>query len=262
MILEFSKYQGAGNDFVLINGKAIPELNSSTIKQLCDRHLGIGADGLIVIKNSPTADYEMVYYNADGNIGSMCGNGARCAAKFALAQHIIQANIVSFKAYDGQHTAKIFPDGVVKVSMTEVGKWERRGDDLILNTGSPHYVKYVSNLFEMDVKEEGKKIRYSSEFKAEGINVNFIQEKNGVIHMRTYERGVEDETLACGTGTVAVAICSLLKNSNPPDGKHEIAIKALGGDLKVLAEFGNNIFKNIYLIGPAEKVFDGDWEIT
>lgn len=261
MILKFTKYQGAGNDFVIINGKDISELNSSTIKRMCDRHFGIGADGLIVIKNSPTADYEMVYYNADGNIGSMCGNGARCAAKFALAQGIIQTNIANFKAYDGQHTAKIFSDGVVKVSMTDVRKWERRGDDFILNTGSPHYVKQVSNLAEMDVREEGKKIRYSTEFIAEGINVNFIEEKEGIIHMRTYERGVEDETLACGTGTVAVAISSLLKNGNRAEGKYEVAVKALGGDLKVLAEFGNTVFKNIYLIGPAEKVFDGEWDL-
>ncbi len=261
MILKFSKYQGAGNDFVMLNGNNISELKSSDIKKLCDRYFGIGADGLIIIKKSVAADYEMVYYNADGNIGSMCGNGARCAAKFSLAQGIIQSNIINFKAYDGNHTAKIFPDGVVKISMSEVKKWERRGDDFILDTGSPHYVKYVSGLSEVSVKEEGKKIRYSKEFVEYGINVNFAEEINGALSMRTYERGVEDETLACGTGTVAVALCNLLKNKSLIVGKYEVAINALGGDLKVIVEYGNDIFKNIYLIGPAEKVFDGEFEL-
>lgn len=261
MKINFVKYHGAGNDFVLINGKDIPELNSSTIKKICDRHFGIGADGLIVIKDNTTAEYEMLYYNADGNLGSMCGNGARCAAVFALQQKVIENNIANFKASDGSHTAKIFPDGTVKVSMNDVSNWKIASNDFIIDTGSPHYIKYVSGLDEMNVKDEGKKIRYSAEFKTYGINVNFVERKSGQLCMRTYERGVEAETLACGTGTVAVALSSRIKDGIPEVGKFEIPIKAVGGDLKVFGEFADGLFKNIYLIGPTQKVFEGNFDI-
>ncbi len=262
MKINFVKYQGAGNDFILFNGKTISELKGSTIKNICDQHFGIGADGLIVLKECPTADYEMAYYNADGNLGSMCGNGARCAAVFAFDQQIVDSNIMNFKASDGMHTAIVFPDGLVKVSMTDVRSWTFSGDDFIIDTGSPHYIKQVVGLDELDVKTEGKKIRNNNEFKEHGINVNFVEEKNNQLFMRTYERGVEDETLACGTGTVAVAICSRIKNCNPIHGKFEVPVNALGGNLKVIGEFAEGIFRNIYLIGPAQKVFEGTIEIV
>ncbi len=261
MKIKFAKYHGAGNDFILLNELNNPVLESAMIKTICDRHLGIGADGLILIKKNSTADFQMIYYNADGNLGSMCGNGARCAAVFAQEQGLTQSNITNFKASDGSHTAKIFPDGSVKVSMSDVKAWKFADSDLIIDTGSPHYVKYVSGLNNFDVVAEGKKIRYSNEYNEQGINVNFVEDELGQLKVRTYERGVENETLACGTGTVAVAISTRFKNGQPMDGKFEVAIKALGGDLIVIGEFAKTLFRNIYLTGPVQKVFESSIEV-
>ncbi len=257
MKINFSKYQGAGNDFVIVNKGIIPNLDYSVIKNICNRHFGIGADGFIVLCENLTADFEMVYYNADGNIGSMCGNGARCAAVFAFDQKIVSSNIMNFKSFDGAHTAKIFPDGAVKVSMNDVKTWKNSDNDIIIETGSPHYIKRVSGLKDLDVLFEGRKIRYNEHFKELGININFFEIVSNEINMRTYERGVENETLACGTGTVAVAISTRFNNDTPIPGKFEVDIKALGGDLKVTGEFSEGVFKNLYLIGPAKKVFEG-----
>ncbi len=157
MKINFSKYEGAGNDFVLLNGKTTQTLESSIIKKICNRHFGIGADGLIVIKENTNADFEMVYYNADGNLGSMCGNGSRCAAVFSLEQQIIKSNRTKFRASDGMHSAEIFPGNEVKISMTDVNSWRFSENDFITNTGSPHYVKYVSGLEKMNIVEEAKK---------------------------------------------------------------------------------------------------------
>ena len=262
MKINFSKYEGAGNDFVLLNGKTIQTLESSIIKKICNRHFGIGADGLIVIKENTNADFEMVYYNADGNLGSMCGNGSRCAAVFSLEQQIIKSNRTKFKASDGIHSAEIFSGGEVKISMTDVNSWRFSDNDFITNTGSPHYVKYVSGLEKMNIVEEAKKIRYNNEFSTTGgINVNFVEEADKQLYMRTYERGVEDETLACGTGTVAVAISSRFLMGKPIEGNFEVSIKAIGGDLKVMGEYVDGLFKNLYLIGPVKKVFEGSFEI-
>ncbi len=261
MKLNFSKYQGAGNDFIIIKNTPLEKIDNSQIKKICNRHFGIGADGLIVINEHSKADYEMIYFNSDGNIGSMCGNGARCGFRYAIDEKIIQSEKAEFLAFDGMHTARIQHDANVEVSMADVANWSFLGNTLVIDTGSPHFVKSVSNLFEIDIKKEGQSIRYSKQFITEGINVNFTEQVSDKIYMRTYERGVEDETLACGTGTVAVALFHRFTNGNPATGLFDIRIKAVGGNLKVAGEFKEGVFKNIFLTGPVEKVFEGCIEI-
>jgi diaminopimelate epimerase len=264
MQIRFSKYHGAGNDFVMIDdrdGQFPYGTNVEVIKTLCDRHFGIGADGLILIKPSLIADFKMDYYNADGNIGSMCGNGSRCAVIFASA---IELNFTGNKleAYDGAHSFELLGDNRVRVSMADVKDIYMSGDSFLMNTGSPHLVVPVTNLDEMDVFHEGRAIRYSDEFAKEGVNVNFITAHGGVVYLRTYERGVEDETLACGTGCVAAAIACSVIIKNESTAKQEYAVKAKGGDLKVtfLRQPGSG-YTNVTLEGPVEKVFDGTIEL-
>ena len=261
MTIHFSKYHGAGNDFIMVDGRTTPKLKAAHIHQMCDRHFGIGADGFIVVEENNNADYEMIYFNSDGNIGSMCGNGARCAAVYATEKGITHALKIKFKAYDGIHFAELLPGRKVRVSMSDVLHWKTDGGNFIIDSGSPHFVKYVFRTEGLDVMAEGKKIRYSNEYKKEGINVNFVSVDKNKIHMRTYERGVEAETLACGTGTVAVALSHLLKDGIPGNGKYDVEVVAIGGELKVQAEFLNGVFKNIFLTGPAEKVFEGSYAI-
>jgi diaminopimelate epimerase len=264
MQISFSKYHGAGNDFIMIDDRAgqfVHDKNVELINTLCNRHLGIGADGLILIKNSSVADFKMDYFNADGNLGSMCGNGSRCAVIFASA---IGVNFTGFKleAYDGLHSFELLDENWVRVSMGDVKDVFKREDSFLLNTGSPHLVIPVTNLNQIDVFHEGKEIRYSDEFKKEGVNVNFITAHNGTVELRTYERGVEDETLACGTGCVAAAIACSIIIKNESAGKQEYPIKARGGNLKVTFNHQPGIgYTNVTLEGPVEKVFDGTIEL-
>jgi diaminopimelate epimerase len=263
MILHFYKYQGAGNDFVMVDNreKSFP-VSTDLINRLCDRRFGIGADGLILLQNHPGYDFEMVYFNSDGNLSSMCGNGGRCLAAFAKYLGI-GGNELSFIAVDGPHKA-YFIDDLVSLQMIDVKEITSRGEDLVLNTGSPHYVRFVSDVNSLDIVKLAKEIRYNNEFKEKGINVNFVEVdpiKPNSIKLRTYERGVEDETLACGTGVVAssIAFYHRFGKDKTSASSHKISVKAAGGNLEVSFDFSpDTSYTNVWLTGPAERAFEGD----
>lgn len=259
MKLHFYKYHGTGNDFIIIDNRDQKiQLTPEQIKLLCRRHFGIGADGLMELRQAAGYDFSMVYYNADGNEGSMCGNGGRCLVKFA---HFVGIHKSEFKfiATDGEHFASIETNGWVRLKMKNVSAIERSGNFDLLDTGSPHYVKTVTGIESFDVQKEGKHIRYSDKYKEAGVNVNFVEPINATkLFVRTYERGVEDETHSCGTGVTAAA----LANAHNDRGFNHVDIKTLGGKLYV--EFyrkEDDVFEDIWLAGPAEKVFDGFVEI-
>jgi len=250
----FYKYHGAGNDFIIFDNRNSEfTINQQFINKLCNRRLGIGADGLMLLNKSEVYDFEMVYFNSDGNEGSMCGNGGRCIVAFAKKIGII-SEYAKFKAIDGEHEAYIFKDNSVKLKMTDVQNITKTNNFYFLNTGSPHYVQFVENIDKINVYEEGKKIRYSQEFSPEGTNVNFAEISEKHIKIRTYERGVEDETLACGTGTVATAISFAIESNFHVNC---VDLKALGGNLKVYFRRTENSFSDIWLEGPTEFVFEG-----
>ncbi len=260
MELHFHKYQGAGNDFILCDnrdGKLLKVLDRAAIAHLCDRHFGVGADGLMLLGLADSDfDFDMDYYNADGGRSTLCGNGGRCIVRFA-ADLGIRRDIYRFLAVDGPHAATITPAGSVALSMQDVlGAQEHEGN-LILNTGSPHYLRFVDSLETIDVLKEGRAIRQSPAFRAEGINVNFVRETPTGLELATYERGVENETLACGTGVTAAVIGSLLRNARPVDGAFNIGVRAKGGDLAVTGERHGAHFRHLQLIGPAVRVFSG-----
>src|ERR1043165_6717176 len=259
MTVKFFKYQGTGNDFIMIDNRAMGLNNERTIiEKLCDRRFGIGADGLIYLQDKPGYDFEMVYFNSDGRESSMCGNGGRCLIKFAHQLGLISTHC-KFMAIDGEHEGQILSDGSVSLKMMDVDGIENYNNDFVLNTGSPHYVLFANNVADIKIVEEAQKIRYSERFSAAGINVNFVEKKDsGSLFVRTYERGVEDETLSCGTGVVASALAYAAKNGTI---MNEVEIAALGGKLKVKFEPSGRGFRHIYLIGPAELVFDGQVEI-
>jgi len=255
MAIVFNKYQGAGNDFIMIdNRKSIfnPD-DHLLINKLCDRRFGIGADGLILIYESLQHDFEMKYYNADGFEGTMCGNGGRCSADFAIKSGITGKKL-SFKATDGVHKA-ISEDGIIRLQMNDVKQPQLINGNYFINTGSPHYVLFKKSLNNIDVNEEGKKIRWSEEFAPGGTNVNFVEtDKNG-IYVRTFERGVEEETLSCGTGVTASAIASVLSGHI---GTNSIKIKTKGGDLSVSFIITEKNISDIWLSGPATFVYKGE----
>lgn len=260
MTLHFYKYQGTGNDFILADNRSnhYSSLTTDQIRRLCDRRFGIGADGFMLLNQKDGYDFEMKYYNADGREGSMCGNGGRCITKFAY--HLgIHRNEYKFLASDGEHEAEIDPDGIVSLKMKDVNKITRFRTDFILNTGSPHYIKPVTEVMDIDVYKKGRDIRYSKDFEAEGINVNFVEQvSDDKIIVRTYERGVEDETYSCGTGVTAAALV-YYHNEN---GFNEVEVKTLGGTLTVeFDRLGEDNYNNIWLCGPAEKVFEGKVEL-
>lgn len=256
MKLQFSKYHGTGNDFIIIDGISNKiKLDSTTIKRMCNRRFGIGADGLMIIQNSEDYDFSMVYYNSDGNEGSMCGNGGRCIVDFAGKMGLI-SNTSIFEAIDGIHEAYILEDDIVKLKMNEVEGVRKYNDGWFLNTGSPHFVKQISDISSLNIDIEGKKLRYDSRFAPEGTNVNFYEIKDGEVFARTYERGVEAETLSCGTGAVAMGIVIMYNNyiETKP-----IIINTKGGKLQVEGIKRDNKFTEIYLTGSVVKVFEGDY---
>ena len=258
MTITFNKYQGAGNDFIIIdNRKAVlnPD-DSKLINRLCDRRFGIGADGLILISGFSGADFEMKYFNSDGKIGSMCGNGGRCAAHFAL-KHGIACEKQIFRAFDGLHKAEV--DGsTVALQMADINEYEIIEDNYFINTGSPHYVLFTNDIDKIDVNTEGRKLRWSPLFAPGGTNVNFVEIKNNDLYIRTFERGVEEETLACGTGVTASAIASVLKGHFDTG---SVRVKARGGDLKVDLKIKNQKITDVWLTGPATFVFEGKIEV-
>ena len=257
MELKFYKYQGTGNDFIIFDNRDmhINVYNKKWFTEICDRRFGIGADGVMLLQNREGYDFEMIYFNADGNESSLCGNGGRCMVKFAALLGIKQ-NTYKFMAVDGDHEALIINDEVY-LKMKDVSEIVNGENYFTLNTGSPHYVTFSEALNKIDIKSKGAAIRFNQLYKTSGINVNFLEEKNKDLFIRTYERGVEDETLSCGTGVTAAAIIYTIKNDFAP-GAHLIELNTMGGKLKVqLTKSESNIFTDIWLIGPGEKVFEG-----
>lgn len=262
MRFEFSKYQGTGNDFIIIDNRTNSiNLTTEQVNKLCNRKFGIGADGLMLLNNSTASyNFEMVYFNADGKVGSMCGNGGRCIVQFAFDIGIIKEKYL-FIAADGAHEAFVNKENkFVHLKMQDVTNVNYEADGtFILNTGSPHLIKMVNNINEIDVYNEGKKIRYSTNYKQDGINVNFVEFLNkNSIQVRTYERGVEDETLSCGTGVTAAA----LMNATIDNGLNTVFVKTLGGNLVInFYKENNQSFNNIWLCGTATFVFKGTIEL-
>lgn len=258
--LKFYKYQGTGNDFILADNRSgnYSFMSTDQIRRLCDRRFGIGADGLMLLNQKAGYDFEMKYYNADGREGSMCGNGGRCITKFAY--HLgIHRNEYKFVAADGDHEAEIDTDGTVSLKMKDVDKIQKVHGDFIVNTGSPHYIKLAGEVMDIDVYKKGRDIRYSKDYEQEGINVNFVEQiADDKIIVRTYERGVEDETYSCGTGVTAAALVCY-HNEN---GFNDVEVKTLGGSLTVeFDRLDDEHYVNIWLCGPAEKVFEGTVDI-
>jgi len=253
MRIHFAKYQGTGNDFIMIDGREeMINFSVDQIQEICDRRFGVGADGLIILKNIRSHDFEMDYYNADGS-QSFCGNGSRCAQAFAKELGMINESSF-FYAIDGSHQGKsIGMDFGTK--MGKVTDFEKIDEDYFIHTGSPHYIRYVDDVTAVDVFKEGRKIRNTDKYREEGTNVNFVSIEDSILHVRTYERGVEDETYSCGTGVTAVAISYLIQQGSF---QKEVHILTKGGKLKIeLDRLSENEFDDIWLIGPGEKVFEG-----
>lgn len=254
----FYKYQGAGNDFVLIDNRNLnfEYKHNNNVLQLCNRRFGIGGDGLMLLQSHPQYDFEMRYFNADGQLGSMCGNGGRCIVAFAKHLGIIDSE-TNFLAVDGPHYAKISAEGNwVDLQMIEVNKVDKDGSAYVLNTGSPHYVEQVKELGKLDVFKQGSAIRNNEIYQQEGINVNFVEDKGDHLFVRTFERGVEDETYACGTGVTAVALAMAIENQQRGELKTDVEV--LGGKLRIEFDYDGETFSNIFLCGPATLVFEGD----
>jgi diaminopimelate epimerase len=260
VIVQFKKYHGTGNDFIMIDARKskFSSLTPEKITFLCDRRFGIGADGLVLIRPHPDYDFSMIYYNSDGNKGTMCGNAGRCAVAFARKAGII-GDYARFEATDGFHEGWINKN-IVRLTIQPVDEIKILDDHYELNTGSPHYVKFVENAEKTDVRNEGPAIRYSHAYREKGINVNFVSPYKNGIFVRTYERGVEDETLSCGTGIVASAICAAIDSKSD---KNSYTIYTRGGILQVsFTRTGKNRYENIILEGPVGFVFEGKIEIN
>lgn len=254
----FYKYQGAGNDFIVFDNRnrSFDVNNVDLVHKLCDRRFGIGADGLMLLQHADGYDFEMVYFNADGKEGSMCGNGGRCIVAFAKQLGLFDVN-TDFLAADGLHSASLAGQmDQVKLQMIDVDHIEKNDNHVLLNTGSPHYVQLVEGLKDYDVVGEGKKIRYNDRFKAQGVNVNFVEKTEEGYFVRTYERGVEDETLACGTGATAVAMAMALHEGL--ENEVQIPIQVLGGNLVISFHKNGDHFGKVFLEGPAKFVFSGE----
>jgi len=256
MTITFYKYQGTGNDFVMIdNREGIFSHDTNLVARMCNRKFGIGADGLILIENHDELDFEMIYFNADGS-QSLCGNGSRCAVSFAHFLGIAKDS-TRFLTIDGEYEANLKED-LVCLHMRDQQKLKSFNSHYFLNNGSPHHIEFVDQADAQDVFTQGAAVRYSDTYKPNGTNVNFVEIKEGnSIFVRTYERGVEDETLSCGTGIAASALAAADKGLKSP-----IAIEAKGGKLEVRFDHNDDqSFSNIWLIGPAEQVFVGQFDI-
>lgn len=255
--VRFSKYQGAGNDFILVDNRdnAFDRADEALVEKLCNRRFGIGADGLMLLQTRENYDFEMIYYNADGREGSMCGNGGRCIVAFARDLGIITDKTV-FLAVDGIHHASLSAD-LVNLQMIDVTDFARDGEAYLLQTGSPHYVEFVKNLQDKNVFQDGYAIRNNATYGKEGINVNFIEAEGDGYFLRTFERGVEDETYACGTGATAAAMAVALQQNL--EGDINIPIRVLGGQLYISFHKQGKHFTEVFLKGPAQFVFEGNY---
>lgn len=264
MKFHFYKYQATGNDFILVDNRdGGLSFSIEQIKKACDRRFGIGADGLILIEEDSMSNFKVNYYNSDGS-QSLCGNGSRAAVHFASYLGAINGK-ADFTAYDGGHKAELLSSGIIRLKMNNVTKVERIGNDFLIDTGSPHFIRFVESVISFPVFEEGKKIRYSDRFRERGVNVNFVElMPNNRIFVRTYERGVENETLSCGTGVTAAALAASYKGYASP-----VPIKVMGGELSVEFKSGQegqttgqvDTFVDIFLVGPAKMVYEGDMEL-
>ncbi|MCK4880055.1 MAG: diaminopimelate epimerase [Bacteroidales bacterium] len=262
MLVHFSKYHGTGNDFVMIDGRDLESsfFHTDLINRLCDRRFGVGGDGLIILEESRGFDFTMRYFNADGREGTMCGNGGRCIAAFARQLGIVSTE-ATFDGIDGAHTASILPNSEVRLKLVDVSGIERLEDGYLLNTGSPHFVKLVKNLKEIDVEREGAEIRHQERFGSGGVNVNFLEPESGSgqIAVRTFERGVERETWSCGTGVAAAAIMASFHFRSDI---LSYQVETRGGQLNVSFKAqGHQHFTHIYLTGPVSHVYDGTIDI-
>ena len=260
MKIQFQKYQGTGNDFVILDNRD-NKFSSLTIEQvhlLCDRRFGVGGDGLMMLNSKTGYDFEMLYFNADGKPGSMCGNGGRCMVKYVFNLGIHKYTY-KFLASDGEHEAEV-EGHIVRLKMNDVNHVEEHSSYAVLNTGSPHFVKFANDVENIDVVETGREIRYNKKYMPDGINVNFVEGLGeDSIFVRTYERGVEDETLSCGTGVTAAALMS----AHNPRGFNKVDVRTPGGRLSVeFNKLSDTEFENIWLCGPAEFVFSGEIEIN
>jgi diaminopimelate epimerase len=258
MQIPFNKYHGTGNDFIIIDNRKglFNPSDTNLINKLCNRRFGIGADGLILISLHKQYDFEMKYFNSDGNEGSMCGNGGRCASDFAFRTGIAGKKQMFF-AFDGPHEAEI-KNGIIRLQMSDVTAITKVKGNYFINTGSPHYVCFLKDVSRLDVFNEGKKIRWSDDFKPGGTNVNFAELTNDGIFVRTFERGVEDETLSCGTGVTASAIAAVLSGHSD---KNKVNVRTTGGDLSVEFKVNKTNVTDIWLSGPATFVFEGKIEV-
>lgn len=254
-MITFYKYEGTGNDFIIIDNRTqvFNREDIDLVKQVCKRRTGVGADGLILLENHPDLDFNMIYFNADGS-QSFCGNGSRCAVAFAKKLEIIKDKTI-FNSTDGVHEATM-NNNIVSLKMHDVVNVESGNGYFFINTGSPHYIQVVDDVSKVNVVEEGRKIRYNDRFKKEGTNVNFVELAQDHIKIRTYERGVEDETLSCGTGVTAAALASSILTQ----GQTEVQVKALGGNLtvKFSSDKTNKKFESIWLTGEVKEVFKGE----
>ena len=255
MELRFTKYQGTGNDFVVIDNRdgKFPRNDAALVSRLCDRRFGIGADGLMLIQESEAEDFQMIYFNADGS-ESLCGNGSRCSIHFAHALGLINHE-TRFITTDGTHRA-FLKDGRVHFQLHDISQINKNGQDYFIENGSPHHVQIVSEVEQLDVVARGREIRNAEKYQPAGTNVNFMELTEKGIKVRTYERGVEDETLSCGTGVTAAAIAAALEGRDSP-----ISIETKGGQLEVSFDRDADRFTNVYLAGPATKVYEGVIEI-
>ncbi len=264
MQIHFTKYQGTGNDFVMLDNRGERPYSGLTQEQiafLCDRRFGIGADGLILLEEHPSEDFRMVYYNSDGGESTMCGNGGRCLVAFAHEKGMIDNGACTFEAVDGLHQAVWHSDGRVSLQMTRPANWQEISqDENWLDTGSPHYVQFhTENIADLDVAELGARIRHSEAFEAiGGTNANFVNIlEDNQLRVRTFERGVEGETLSCGTGVTACAY-AYLKRAGGEGLSGEVGISTPGGNLEVkITDLGEE-GEEVWLIGPATRVFEGE----
>jgi len=258
MKIHFNKYHGTGNDFIIIDNrkKEFDKKNVKLIRNLCNRRTGIGADGLMLLEKDKKHDFKMLYFNSDGKEGTMCGNGGRCIVAFAQTLNII-SDLTIFNAIDGVHTAKISKKNI-SLKMSDVSVIKKFRDGYLLDTGSPHFVCFKRNNSDIDVNKLGNKIRNEERFQPNGVNVNFAKVSGKYLDILTYERGVEAETLSCGTGSVAASIASAyFKKSN----EYKLIVNTKGGKLEVTFEKKNNKYQNIWLSGPVVKAFEGHFSV-